>query len=73
VYSAASVMILEKVSTILSMSIDLFGWRRVSNCLVVNRLSTLFAKEVQSGFRRSHLEVDFSVGCDLRNLNAIGQ
>lgn len=72
-YSAASVIILEKVSTILSTSIDGFGWRRVSNCLVVNRLSTLFGKESQSGFHRSNLGVDFSVGCDLKSLNAIGQ
>lgn len=72
-YSAASLIILGKVSTMSSMSNDGFGWRRVSNCLVVNKLSTLFAKEGQSGFRRSHLGVDFSVGCDLRSRNVIGQ
>jgi hypothetical protein len=56
-----------------AVSINGFGLRRVLNCLVGNKLSTLLANKGQSGFRRNHLGVDFSVDWDLRCLNAIGQ
>lgn len=71
--SAASVIMLENISTIMSMSVEKFGWRRVSNSLLANKLSMVLEKADQLGFRRSHLGVDFSVGWDLSSFKVIGQ